>query len=67
MLFGIDNPHQPGALELRETREPLDVMHEAYRITIRTVLIDGWQTEVFDVASHELQYALALDEAPVAG
>lgn len=67
MLPGMDTAHQPGTFELRETREPLDVMHEAYRISSRIVLIDGGRTEVLEVTADELDYALALDEAPVTG
>jgi hypothetical protein len=67
MLPGMDTPHQPGTFELRETREPLDVMYEAHRITSRIVLIEGGRTEVFEVTADELEYALTLDEASVAG
>lgn len=67
MLPGLDTPHQPGTFEVRETREPLDVMHDAYRTISRIVLIDGGRTEVLEVTAGELEYALALDEAPMRG
>jgi hypothetical protein len=67
MLPGLDAPHQPGTFELRETREPFDVMHDAYRTISRIVLVDGGKTEVIEVAMGELEYALALDEAPMRG
>jgi hypothetical protein len=63
----MDAEHRPGTFEVRETREPLDVMHEAYRITRRIVLVDGATTELLEVSADELASALALDEAAVIG
>jgi deoxyinosine 3'endonuclease (endonuclease V) len=67
MLPGMDTPHRPGTFELRETREALDVMHEAYRITRTIVLIDGGRTEALEVTADALEFALALDASSVPG
>jgi len=63
ILPGMDMPHGPGTFELRETREPLDVMHEAYRITRTILLVDGGKTEALEVTADALEFALALDAA----
>jgi hypothetical protein len=63
----MDGPHLPGTFELREIREPLDVMHDAYRTILRIVLVENGLTEVLEVTRDELDFALALDEAFVRG
>jgi hypothetical protein len=65
ILPGMDTPHAPGTFEVRDSREALDVMHEAYRVTSRIVLVDGGKTEVLEITGDELEFALALDEAPI--
>jgi hypothetical protein len=65
ILPGMDKPHRPGTFELRETRESFYVMHGAYKITSRLVLVSGNTTEVFEVTADELEFALALDETSV--
>jgi hypothetical protein len=65
LLPGMDVPHQPGTFEIREIREELDAMHGAYRITHRVIVVDGGKTEVFEVTSEELEFALALDEVSI--
>jgi hypothetical protein len=62
-LPGMDLPHAPGTFELRQTREALDVMWEAYQVSLRIVLVDGNSSEALDVTSADLDAALALDLA----
>ena len=61
ILPGMDIPHRPGTFEVRETREPLDRMFEAYRITRAILLIDGGKTEVLEMTADALEVALTPD------
>ena len=63
-LPGMNGPHAAGTFELRTTRHDLDVMHEAYHVTTRIMLVEGLSVEALDVTSTDLQAALALDAAP---
>jgi hypothetical protein len=65
LLPGMDAPHAPGTFELRRTREALDVMWEAYRVTLRIVLVDGGSMQAIDVTAADLDAALALDTAAI--
>ena len=61
-LPGMDEPHDPGTFEIRTTREALDVVWEAFRISTRIILTDGASSEAIDVTVADLAAALALDE-----
>jgi hypothetical protein len=63
LLPGMDVPHAPGTFELRRTREALDVMWEAYRVTMRIMLVERGGVQALDVTSADLDAALALDLA----
>ena len=64
VLPGMDVPHAPGTFEVRRTREPLNVMGEAYLITTRIMLSAPGSIEAHEVTSADLEAALALDLAP---
>jgi hypothetical protein len=60
-LPGMDRPHQPGTFEIVATKDALDVVWEAYRISTRIILTDGLLTEALDVTADDLANALAKD------
>jgi hypothetical protein len=61
LLPGMDTPHAPGTFEVVETREPLDVMWEAYRVTRQILLSGNGSLEAHDVTLADLDAALARD------
>lgn len=63
LLPGMTAPHRPGTFEVMETREALDVVWEAYRISTTILLVDGPVTEAWAVAPMALVEALALDQS----
>ena len=64
LLPGMDLPHAPGTFEVRKTREPLNVMGEAYLITTRIMLSAAGSLEALQVTSADLDAAIARDLAP---
>jgi hypothetical protein len=61
LLPGMDGPHAPGTFAVVETREPLDVMWEAYRVSRQILLSGNGGLEAHDVTSADLEEALARD------
>jgi hypothetical protein len=63
ILPGMDTPHAPGTFEVLRSKEALDVVWEAYRVSTRLMLTDGPRTEMLDVNAADLEAALADDLA----
>jgi hypothetical protein len=62
-LPGMDVAHAPGTFELRRTREALDVMWEAYLVSLRIMLVERGSIQALEVTAADLDAALALDLA----
>ena len=63
LLPGMDTPHAPGTFEVLRSKEALDVVWEAYRVSTRIILTNGPRTEMLDVDAAALEAALAQDAA----
>ena len=63
-LPGMNHDHQPGTFEVQTSREPIDVMWEAYHVTTTLMLTSSGITEAVNVSAADLETALIEDRLP---
>ncbi|WP_105385709.1 hypothetical protein [Neorhizobium alkalisoli] len=60
-LPGMEREHAPGVFDVQITREPLNVMWEAYHQTMTLMLTSGGLVEAIDITATDLEDALVRD------